>query len=90
MAFISIINAYAPESALVFGVFLDLSDIDGNTGSRGDQDLEFVGIRKISGTAGEVRFSKKVLQGDTGGDGHAEFRIVLTDVGFIRAGDLLI
>lgn len=54
---------------------IDLRDIDANTKKSGDQKFKFIGDDKFSKTAGELRFDKKIVQGDTNGDGKADFEI---------------
>lgn len=56
-----------------------LSSIDADTRARGDQAFEFIGTRKFSKDAGELRFEKKggdtFAHGDINGDGRADFSI---------------
>ncbi|WP_269065067.1 M10 family metallopeptidase C-terminal domain-containing protein [Rhizobium sp. GN54] len=60
---------------------LDLSAIDANTKAGGNQAFDFIGTRKFSKTAEELRYEKKngdtYVYGDVNGDGKADFAIVL-------------
>lgn len=60
---------------------LDLSAIDANTKAGGNQAFDFIGTKKFSKTAEELRYEKKngdtYVYGDVNGDGKADFAIVL-------------
>ena len=53
---------------------IDLSIIDAETGT-GDQAFHLIGDAAFSGAKGELRFAGGVLQGDTNGNGIADFEI---------------
>lgn len=59
------------------GDVIDLSGIDANRRKSGDQAFDFIGREDFSGKAGELRFDKSkgqtVIEGDTNGDGKADF-----------------
>jgi Ca2+-binding RTX toxin-like protein len=54
---------------------IDLSAIDANTGLAGDQAFSFVGAAGFTNTAGELRYTDHLLQGDVDGNGTADFSI---------------
>ncbi|CAA2143672.1 calcium-binding protein [Methylobacterium bullatum] len=60
---------------------IDLSGIDANLGQAGDQGFQFIGTDGFSGQAGELRTKfgggNTLLQGDTNGDGAADFAVLL-------------
>lgn len=59
------------------GDIIDLSSIDANGKKAGDQAFKFIGNDDFSGKAGQLRFEKSkdltVIEGDTNGDGKADF-----------------
>ncbi|WP_332824507.1 nidogen-like domain-containing protein [Ramlibacter sp.] len=71
---------------------LDLSGIDAKAGVAGNQAFTFIGGNAFSTTnaAGQLRFAGGVLYGSTDADAQAEFAIVLTGVGALGAGDLVL
>jgi len=69
---------------------IDLARIDANERRAGDQAFDFIGGRKFSGDAGELRFDDGRLEGDVDGDGAADFEIVLRDVARLSASDVLL
>jgi len=58
---------------------LDLSAIDANTLAANDQAFSFIGAAVFS-EAGQLRFSARILSGDTDGDGAADLEIQLVGV----------
>jgi hypothetical protein len=69
------------------GDLVDLSAIDANTLAGGNQAFSFIGNTAFAGTgaasAGELRFESAggtdwLVQGDTNGDGIADFELFLT------------
>jgi Ca2+-binding RTX toxin-like protein len=62
---------------------LDLAAIDADPGQAGDQAFVFLGTAAFSGTVGELRATAEgedsLVQGDTDGDGGADFAILLVD-----------
>jgi Ca2+-binding RTX toxin-like protein len=73
---------------------INLSEIDADTGSAGNQAFTYVGMRGFSGTAGELHVvSNKlgmVLSGDTNGDRIADFSIKLDDAPTLTATDFML
>ena len=65
------------------GDVIDLSAIDAKTGAGnpGDDDFNFIGVQRFSGTKGELRESysggNTIVSGDVNGDGTADFSIAL-------------
>jgi Ca2+-binding RTX toxin-like protein len=62
---------------------IDLSRIDANTAAFGNQDFQWIGSNAFSHTAGELRAEQVngadwLLQGDTDGNGAADFVVLLT------------
>lgn len=57
---------------------IDLSGIDADTHTAGNQAFTYVGAQPLSGTAGELRYQTGIVSGDVNGDGVAdlELRIV--------------
>ncbi|MBC7987376.1 MAG: hypothetical protein H7X93_12030 [Sphingomonadaceae bacterium] len=71
------------------GDLIDLSGIDADTVTAGDQAFSFVGTAEFSGVAGELRYEvgsggRTSVFGDTDGDSVADFQIRL-DNGFVVA-----
>ncbi|MGK9232265.1 M10 family metallopeptidase C-terminal domain-containing protein, partial [Inquilinus limosus] len=74
---------------------IDLSGIDADTGTAGDQGFSFIGSAAYSGHAGELRFasttsSTTTVAGDVDGDGRSDFHIVLTGRIGLTAGDFVL
>jgi Ca2+-binding RTX toxin-like protein len=77
----------------VGGDTLDLSAIDADTKSKGNDAFNFIGANVgFSKAAGELRTVVQgpdlVLEGDTDGDGKADFSISLVGIAAIDAGDM--
>jgi Ca2+-binding RTX toxin-like protein len=72
---------------------IDISKIDANSFLAGNQDFQFIGGDAFHGTgsssAGELRFSQRLLQGDLNGDGKADFEIKLVGVLELNTDDIL-
>lgn len=73
---------------------LDLRWIDADAGTAGDQAFAFVGSEAFSSQAGEVRFEQDAgglyVQGDTDGDGAADFLIRVENTPALVAADLIL
>jgi Ca2+-binding RTX toxin-like protein len=76
---------------------IDLSRIDANTAVAGDQAFTWIGSNGFSGTAGELRAENLnnmgwFLEGDTDGDGFADFVVMLTLQGSVplSSGDFIL
>ncbi len=61
-----------------FGDTIDLSAIDADSGTLGDQAFSWIGTGEFSHTAGELRLNGGQLEGDTNGDGVADLAIRVT------------
>ncbi len=68
---------------------IDLSKWDANSGASGMQDFTFIGAAAFSDKAGELRYTKGAsdtwIEGDTNGDGTADFIIRLDDAVTMKA-----
>lgn len=78
------------------GDIIDLSRIDANSGVNGDQAFSFIGNTAFGHHAGELRYenvsgSTWTVQGDTDGDGVADFEVVvvIADGHGFTGGDFL-
>lgn len=69
---------------------IDLSQIDADTTSGGNQAFDFIGTRAFSDTAGELRFSNGLLQGDVDGDGRADFEVKVVGWNTLKDGDFIL
>lgn len=73
---------------------IHLGAIDANEHKKHDQDFRFIGDDHFHRKAGELRYEKFidgiVVQGDTDGNGRADFSIELQDMLNIRAGDFVL
>ncbi|WP_244475809.1 calcium-binding protein [Methylobacterium sp. Leaf93] len=73
---------------------IDLSAIDANSGLAGDQGFQFVGTEAFSGEAGELRMKfgggNTLLQGDTNGDGAADFAVLLQGHHVLDSGSFIV
>ncbi len=69
---------------------VNLSRIDANEDRRGDQAFRFIGADRFGEQAGELRYAGGRIQGDTDGDGRADFEIALSDAPRIGAGDFVL
>ena len=69
---------------------IDLSKIDTNSKSTGDQAFTFIDTNKFSNVAGQLRFEKGKVEADTNGDGKADFAILITGVTELSAADFVL
>lgn len=73
---------------------IDLSAIDADTKTKGNQDFEFIGSKKFSGDAGELRVVKEksdtYIYGDVNGDKVADLVIHLDDAMVLTKGFFLL
>ncbi|HNH43803.1 MAG TPA: cadherin-like domain-containing protein, partial [Agitococcus sp.] len=69
---------------------IDVSKIDANVLVAGNQAFSFIGDQAFHNTAGELRFSQRLLQGDINGDGKADFEIKLVGVLELQDKDILL
>jgi Ca2+-binding RTX toxin-like protein len=74
-------------------IVLRQMDADTRTEAAGDQDFAFIGTKAFSGAAGELRFEvlngDAFLQGDTDGDGQANFFIRVDDMTSLIRSDIV-
>ena len=69
---------------------IDLSDIDANENQALDQAFNFIGSAQFTGHARQLRFANHVLQGDTDGDGTADFQIRVPHVAQFVDADFIL
>ena len=73
---------------------IDLSAIDANTATAGDQSFTFIGNQAFHGIAGELHYvsngSGITVEGDVNGDGIADFAINVNGVASVAAGDFIL
>ena len=69
---------------------IDLRDIDANENVALDQAFKFIGSAHFTGHAGQLRFKNHVVQGDTDGDGTADFEIGMPKVVELVKGDFIL
>ncbi|WP_104205070.1 cellulose binding domain-containing protein [Billgrantia saliphila] len=72
------------------GDLIDLSHIDADLASEGDQAFAWVGNAAFSGTAGELRSEGDLVQGDVNGDGVVDLQISVLGIDTLRADDLML
>ena len=70
---------------------IDLSGIDARLDKKGDQPFHFIGQQTFGHEAGDLAYLKYathlVVQGDTNGDGRADFQIWVDGASTLSAGD---
>ncbi|MCA2865597.1 MAG: M10 family metallopeptidase C-terminal domain-containing protein, partial [Microcystis sp. M110S1] len=59
---------------------IDISGIDANSLSVGNQSFTFIGASDFSGQAGQLRFDGGLLCGDTNGDAVSDFQLAIAGV----------
>src|SRR4029077_19877768 len=69
---------------------IDVHGIDANDNVALDQAFHFIGAHKFTGHAGQLRFKHHVVQGDTDGDGTADFEIGVLKVVELVKGDFIL
>lgn len=69
---------------------IDLQGIDANDTLGANQAFKFIGSAHFTGHAGELRFKNHVVQGDTDGDGAADFEIRVPHVAELVKGDFIL
>jgi Ca2+-binding RTX toxin-like protein len=76
------------------GDLIRLSGVDADAGTDGDQGFAFIGNAAFSGNAGELRTfqsgSTTFVQGDTDGDGLADFLIRIDGLHAMTGGDFIL
>ena len=81
------VQDFSPGDDLV-----DLRPIDAAAGTAGNQAFTFIGDEPFTGQAGQLRFDpdSRLLQGDTTGDGRADFEVKFTTKVQLVADDFLL
>jgi Ca2+-binding RTX toxin-like protein len=74
---------------------IDLTGIDADTGTAGDQAFNFIGTDDFSCTAGELRYAfddngNTILQADVNGDGVSDFDITLQGIVMPTSSDFML
>ncbi len=73
---------------------MHLSLIDADTGTGGNQAFAFIGSGAFTNVAGQLRYAKQsgttYVEGDTDGDGAADFVIALTGTLNLVASDFVL
>jgi len=73
---------------------ISLRQIDADTAQAGDQNFQFQGSDDFTGIAGQVRYrhhdGNTFVEGDTDGDGTADFAIRLDGLHTLAAGDFVL
>ena len=73
---------------------IDLSGIDADVNTAGDDGFTFIGTSGFSGTAGELRVAdvgpNLIVMGDVDGNGTADFEIFIANTAGISAGDFVL
>ena len=69
---------------------IGLGKIDADAAAAGNQRFVFLGAAAFGGEAGELRFARGFLEGDVNGDARADFRVELSGVAALGAGDILL
>ena len=73
---------------------MDLSTIDASTKKAGNQAFKFIGAVAFHHIAGELHYTKSagktIVEGDTNGDGKADFHIELTGLKALASGDFVL
>ena len=68
----------------------DLSGIDANVGTAGDQAFTWSGVTPFYGVAGQLHFANGVVEGDVNGDRVADFAIQVTDLTLPASSDFIL
>ena len=73
---------------------INLRQVDANADVGGDQNFAFIGDAAFSGAAGELRYAhaqgNTYIEGDTNGDGSADFMIRLDGMHVVDAADFVV
>jgi len=73
---------------------MDLSQVDANSKQNGNQTFKWIGKQQFHDKAGELRYeahdNRVLVQGDTNGDGKADFQIQLNSLSTLSADDLIL
>lgn len=73
---------------------INLSAIDADTKSAGNQAFKFIGLAEFSEKAGQLNYEKTksgvIVYGDVNGDGKADFSIFVDDVSALKSGNFVL
>ena len=73
---------------------IHLRQIDADSATGGDQNFTFIGTSAFTGLAGQLRYSvvagHAFVEGDTNGDGSADFLIRIENMTSLQAGDFML
>lgn len=69
---------------------IDLSAMDADRTTPGNQSFVFIGSERFSGAAGELRFANGILSGDVSGNGKANFQIEVTGMNSLNQSDFIL
>ena len=69
---------------------VDVKTIDADTTTGGNQKFQLIGAQGFSGAAGELRFAGGLLQGDTNGNGIADFEVKIAGLGTAVNADFVL
>ena len=69
---------------------LNLSGIDADSATPGDQAFTYIGRADFTGAAGELHYDGRVLSGDVTGDAHGDFAITIANHVAITQADLIL
>lgn len=73
---------------------IDLSRLDANVGTAGNQAFAFIGAGAFTNVAGQLRFGtvggRQLLEADVNGDGAADFQIELSGVAALAVADIVL
>lgn len=73
---------------------IDLSAVDGNYGTVGDEALIFIGTAAFSSVAGQLRYQQSgtavVVTGDVNGDGNPDFALLLQGIGQLGGSEFIL
>lgn len=69
---------------------IDLSGIDANSRSAGNQKFDFIGEKEFGGVAGQLHYKDGVLAGDTNGDKVADFQIAMAHGQWLGGADFIL
>lgn len=69
---------------------IDLHGVDADEADASDDRFDFIGSDRFSGTAGELRYHKGLVRGDTDGDGRSDFSIEIANGAQLDASDFIL
>lgn len=72
------------------GDLIDLSGIDANTGSTGNQAFTFIGAGAFTGVAGQLQYLNGTVAADINGDGIADFNLIMNGSPAMIAEDFIL